>query len=53
MPENLCEHYPQLAEIALPRSAPPEPKQSDLAFGTLPAEEEGGISGKSGAMGRD
>jgi uncharacterized protein YecE (DUF72 family) len=39
VPESLSAHYPQLREIALPQTAPPEPKQSDLAFGTLPAEK--------------
>ena len=41
VPENLGAHYPQLAEIALPQTAPSEPKQSNLEFGTLPAEEKG------------
>jgi uncharacterized protein YecE (DUF72 family) len=39
MPENLCEQYPQLEQIALHRAMPSGPKQSDLAFGTLPAEK--------------
>jgi uncharacterized protein YecE (DUF72 family) len=39
VPESLCAHYPELAEIALPRTAPSEPKQSDLAFGILPDDE--------------
>ncbi len=39
VPESLREHYPQLAEIALPQTAPSEPKQSDLEFGTLSAEK--------------
>ena len=39
VPESLREHYPQLAEIALPQTAPSEPRQRDLAFGSLPAEE--------------
>ena len=38
MPENLCAHYPQLAAIALPHAAPPEPRQSDLAFDNSPAD---------------
>ena len=43
VPETLCEHYPQLVEIALPQIAPSGPKQSDLAFGKLPAEESGQV----------
>ena len=39
VPDSLRPHYPQLAEIALPPAAPSEPQQSDLAFGTIRAEE--------------
>jgi uncharacterized protein YecE (DUF72 family) len=39
VPESLGAHYPQLAEIALPKTAPSEPKQSDLEFGMLPVDE--------------
>ena len=39
VPEVLLEHYPQLAEISMPRAAPTEPKQSELGFGTMPAEK--------------
>lgn len=38
-PESLLAHYPQLTEIALPQTALPEPQQSDLMFGTFPAEK--------------
>ena len=37
VPDTLREHYPQLAEIALPQTVPPKPEQGDLAFGTPPA----------------
>jgi uncharacterized protein YecE (DUF72 family) len=39
MPENLLEQYPKLAKIALPQTLRIEPKQSDLAFDTTPAEQ--------------
>jgi uncharacterized protein YecE (DUF72 family) len=39
VPEGLLEYYPQLAEIALPQAVTSEPKQSELGFGTLPAEK--------------
>jgi uncharacterized protein YecE (DUF72 family) len=39
VPETLLAHYPQLAEIALPMATPPEPQQSELGFGNLPAEK--------------
>jgi len=39
VPETMRRHYPQLAEIAMPQLLPSEPKQSDLAFGALPAEK--------------
>jgi uncharacterized protein YecE (DUF72 family) len=32
VPESLEAHYPQLAAIALPQTAPSVPEQSDLAF---------------------
>jgi uncharacterized protein YecE (DUF72 family) len=41
VPENLAAHYPQLAEIAQPRTAPLQPVQSDLAFGTPSPWEKG------------
>jgi uncharacterized protein YecE (DUF72 family) len=41
VPESLPAHYPQLTEIALPQAPLSEPLQSDLAFGTIPAEKEG------------
>ena len=39
VPEVLLEHYPQLAEISMPRTVPSEPKQTELGFGTTPAEK--------------
>jgi uncharacterized protein YecE (DUF72 family) len=38
VPENLLEPYPQLAEIAVPGTAPSEPKQGDLGFETFPTK---------------
>ena len=39
IPESLVEHYPQLAEISAPYSDLAEPRQSDLAFGSITAEK--------------
>lgn len=39
VPEGLLQQYPQLGEIAMPHTAPAEPKQSELRFGALPAEK--------------
>jgi uncharacterized protein YecE (DUF72 family) len=39
VPENLCERYPELAGIALPRTEPLEPHQGDLLFDPYPVEK--------------
>jgi uncharacterized protein YecE (DUF72 family) len=39
IPESLAEHYPQLGEISAPRTDRNDPSQSDLLFGSNPAEE--------------
>ena len=39
VPENLCERYPELAGIALPRTEPTEPHQGDLLFDPYPVEK--------------